>query len=926
MKRSVFLTRALSAALITLSVTACSGNESSEALLGKAHESLRAADPASAEIHLKNLLQKDADNAEARFLLGKLYRQANNMTAAEHELRRAVDLGFDPARARPEWFETLLALGRGDELIAAARDASTGDALADARIQTALGQAHLQKRDLDGARTAFDAALAAKADHVPAQIGLVTLQAFQDRKAARAATESVLRQHPDSAEALALLADLDIADRQLDAARTALTKLIELRPNDTVSRAKLVSLSLDLNDLGRAEKDLAGLRRLAPKAPVTHFLSASVLSRKNELTKAREEVEEALRLAPGYLPALSLAAGLSLNANELERAERYSKQLIERLPQNPVGWRVLGATHLRRNEPQKTLDAILPGLKLHPDDTALLALAGEASLKLNQAQDATGYFQRASALAPDNARTRTGLALSHIAAGDTSTGIEELEEATALDAGNLQADVALVATLLRNREFDKALAAIDRMDKKAPATSALPANLRGTVLAAKGDLTGARAAFEKALQTDPTFLAAATNLATLDLREGHPGDARQRYETLLAKDPKNAQAAVALAVLTARTGGSKDEVLAQLKRAREADPDAVLPILASARYLTQINEPRDAIPMLQEASNRNPNDVRILDQLAQAFRRSGQPTQAIASWEKLLRVNPKAGLAQFHIGETQLAQGDREAALASFRKATAIAPNAVEPKVAMAGLLQQAGKSGEAMAIARELRGQEATKVAGLMLEGDLNAASGKMPAAVDSFRQAFAAQRSMPVGTRLHRALLADKREAEADTMLRDWIRAEPENLALRMFAGASQTARQHWKEAFEQYAVVLEKQPANAVALNNAAWSLHELKDERAVDYGRRAYEAAPKAASVIDTYGSILVSRSDRKGVELLREAVSLAPANPQLRLHLAQALVQFDDRAGARAELETLLQATPEGPVAESAKKLLDSLGD
>src|SRR5690606_20890767 len=117
-------------------------------------------------------------------------------------------------------------------------------------------------------------------------------------------------------------------------------------------------------------------------------------------------------------------------------------------------------------------------------------------------------------------------------------------------------------------------------------------------------------------------------------------------------------------VLTARTGGTRDEVLGQLKRAREANPDAVLPILATARYLMQTNTPKDAIPMLQEASNRNPSDARILDQLALAFRQSEQPTQAIANWEKALRINPKAALAQFRIGETQLAGGDRDAALA----------------------------------------------------------------------------------------------------------------------------------------------------------------------------------------------------------------------------------------------------------------------
>ena len=71
-------------------------------------------------------------------------------------------------------------------------------------------------------------------------------------------------------------------------------------------------------------------------------------------------------------------------------------------------------------------------------------------------------------------------------------------------------------------------------------------------------------------------------------------------------------------------------------------------------------------------------------------------------------------------------------------------------------------------------------------------------------------------------------------------------------------------------------------------------------------------------------ILVAKGDRKGVDLMREAVSLAPTGAQLRLHLAQALAKFDDKAGARAELETLLKTTSQGPVADSARAMLTKL--
>ena len=108
--------------------------------------------------------------------------------------------------------------------------------------------------------------------------------------------------------------------------------------------------------------------------------------------------------------------------------------------------------------------------------------------------------------------------------------------------------------------------------------------------------------------------------------------------------------------------------------------------------------------------------------------------------------------------------------------------------------------------------------------------------------------------------------------------------------------------------------------LALNNGAWALHQLKDARAAEIGKRAWEAAPKSAAVLDTYGVILSDAGDPKAVGLLREAVSAAPKNAQIRLHLAQALARAGDRAAAKTEVAAVLKAAPSGPVGDAARAL------
>jgi Flp pilus assembly protein TadD len=79
------------------------------------------------------------------------------------------------------------------------------------------------------------------------------------------------------------------------------------------------------------------------------------------------------------------------------------------------------------------------------------------------------------------------------------------------------------------------------------------------------------------------------------------------------------------------------------------------------------------------------------------------------------------------------------------------------------------------------------------------------------------------------------------------------------------------------------------------------------------------------VIDTFGWAEVQTGNvNRGTELLRAASGLAPANPEIRLHLAKALIKSGDKASARRELETLAKLDPSSPIRADAEKLLGGL--
>lgn len=86
------------------------------------------------------------------------------------------------------------------------------------------------------------------------------------------------------------------------------------------------------------------------------------------------------------------------------------------------------------------LNAALSRLGRNPQDAEALIEAGEASLGLGDVQAAIGFFQRASALAPGNARAKAGLAGAYVLSKDPFTAIPLFEEAARagpLDASRL---------------------------------------------------------------------------------------------------------------------------------------------------------------------------------------------------------------------------------------------------------------------------------------------------------------------------------------------------------------------------------------------------------------------------------------------------------------------------------------------------------
>jgi putative PEP-CTERM system TPR-repeat lipoprotein len=560
-------------------------------------------------------------------------------------------------------------------------------------------------------------------------------------------------------------------------------------------------------------------------------------------------------------------------------------------------------TYLRSGQSAKALDTLKPGLAGDNVDPALYALAGEVYLLNNDVKTAEEYFTKATQQDPKNARNRTSLALTHLISGQVDTAFGELQNIAASDAGTT-ADLALISAHLRRQEFDKALKAIDALEKKQP-DKPLAANLRGRVLLAKRDMSGARKSFERALQIDPMFFPAVASLAGLDLVDKKPQDAKARFDAVLAKDPKNAQALLAQAELAARTGASQTEVGKLIVNAVNANPTDAAPRLLLIDFHLRNKDVKQATSAAQDAVAALPDNPELLDALGRTQLAAGEFNQAIASFNKLAGMQPLSPQPYLRLADVHMANKDKVSAAASLRKALDIKPDSQQAQRGTI-LLDMDGKNiSGALATAKTMQKQGPKDAVGYVLEGDINASQKNWGAAVSAYQTGLKQVSSAELAVKLHSVLLAAGKTAEAEKFSANWQRDQPKDAVFLLYLGDGAINRKDYTGAENLYTRVTQLQPNNAVAFNNLAWVTARLNKDGAIALAEKANTLAPNQPAFMDTLAMLLSDKGDyAKALEIQTKAIALQPQNVMFKLNLAKIHIKGGKKDLAKVQLDEL----------------------
>ncbi|MFG6460616.1 XrtA/PEP-CTERM system TPR-repeat protein PrsT [Roseateles sp. DXS20W] len=926
-------TRHFALILLTAALAGCS-QRSEQELLAAAQKRIEQKDAAGAVIELKNLLQKNPENATGRHLLGKSLLEAGDMAGAEIELRRAWDLGAPRDELAPLLAQTLLQSGQARKLISEFGEQSLADPKAMSTLLQQLSMAYLTQGNLTEAKAAAVKAL----QLAPQDEGAVIVSArtklaggFADEAVAQ--LDELLFRSPKVVKAVQLKAEVLLARGKPDEAEPLLKRVLDLDPGNYDARSLLVRLAFGRQQLDEAAKLIEGMPPALAKKPQGRFLQAQLALAKNDAAKARELALPLLKLMPNYLPLLRLAAGAHQQLGQLADAENLLNQALKLAPEDGGLRRQYAGLQLQGRSPAKTLETLRPVLDSGKADAETLLLAGKAQLMQGNFEGADRAFAAAAKLRPDDAKTQAALALTAIARDAVSPGgggrakadaaLNQLRELAAKDSGS-NYDLMLVNSLMRRQDFPAALAALDKLAPKMK-DSPVPPALRGRILLVRKDVAGAQAAFEAALKADAGYLPAALGLVAIDLQASRTEAAVKRLEAFVANQQHSAQARLALAELLLQTHAPAERVTEVLNTAVREEPNEAALRLALIDHQLRLGNVPAAAQAAQEATAAQPLNPDLLERLARTQLASGDKAQAAKTYSRLTALAPARAHGYLGLAQLRFVDKDYAAAEREVKRALEAEPGSVTAQRLLIQLAMRQGRLDEAQAALRERQKKYPQEAYSLVVESDLELHRQHPDVALALLRKAVALPEPGDAAPRLFALLLASKKRDEALAFETQWLATHPQDTSFATAVADVTLARGDFDGALARYEALLKRYPDAVPLINNVAWLRSKVGKPGARELAERGLKLRPDDAALRDTYATVLAGdKQFDKAVSLQRQLIADQPDELSFRLNLAQILIQSGNKPAAKAELESLAKLGKKFPQQSQVEALLKTL--
>ena len=648
---------------------------------------LQSGNPQQALAYGQAVLAAQPDSAQGHLLVAMAHLGLEQNLQAERSLERVVTADPENVVARRLLAQTRLGMQSPDRALEALGPL-TGDNI-DPALATLAGVASVRAGDPEAAVEIFRRQLASEPGNDQARsmlaVSLMALGRIDEALAelrSVASTDAAVRQQAGLIEVAAHL-----QAGALDDAREASAALAAENPGDAALRANLGGLFLSGNHLDEATAWLEESRRIDPNNIAARFNLGRIAGALGQIGAAREEFEAILSIDPENGAALAALAQLDWATGDRGSAlDRLQK--ARAADSRDLNSRFLLASYLTSmDRDAEAIEVAREAVEAAPESAVAANILGTALLQAGNGRESLAEFVRAHQISPGVAQYLINKASAETALGQLETARETLVQALALEPDSLRGLALMVNVERRLGRLDGAARAFARLERAAPSGDFRVELVRGELLLAQEDYSGAEVAFAEA-GTGGAGRRSATGIYEARVRAGAPAP-EQPLIDWLESQPGDSQVRVVLGThyIQAR---NYPAAVAEHERLVQEVPDNAGLMNNLAWLYNEVGDPR-ALEMAERAHEAAPENPMIADTYGWILHQQGDTQRALELIGAAAAGAPRVGEIQYHHAVVLAATGDTAGAMQAARAVLAepSAANFHEPAQKLLDRLEQ---------------------------------------------------------------------------------------------------------------------------------------------------------------------------------------------------------------------------------------------
>jgi putative PEP-CTERM system TPR-repeat lipoprotein len=597
--------------------------------------------------------------------------------------------------------------------------------------------------------------------------------------------------------------------------------------------------------------------------------------RNNNVQAALTAYGNALKIEPDNLSALEHRASTYLSINQIEPAQKDLAHLQRFAPKSVSAYFLNALVNFHQKKYPESRDALQEVFKITPDHFPSVLLAGATAYALGSYQQAESFLNRYLIHFHVDSYARRVLAATQIKLNQPFKALEILSPLLNSDSKDVQAFSLAAEAYLVSKNYNKAMAYLDR------AAVLAPENVDVKIQLAAGHLAAGESG--RAL----TELKQATNLST------KPGEADLALIILLLQRKEFDQSLQAIDALEKKL------------------PSNPVTLNLRAAALLGKQDRAGARNMLEKALAMQPSFYTTVVNLARIDLLENKQDAARKRFENVLKKDKSNILAMLSLADLAAYEKKDDEYIGWLEKAIQTDPKNIKPRAALARYYLFKKDYKKALSLANEAVSANPDSLEGLNLLGEIQIASGDIAASITTFTRITKKVPQSPVALlRLALAQMAGKQLDKARANLQLAIQQKPD-FVQALDALIRLDIADDKPDAALQNAHRIQTQLTTSPLGFEREGDI--LISQKRYPQAIKAYEAAlTKGAGAIGLIKlhSALTSAGDTKiADQRLNDWLRHNPKDNQVRYYAAEYFMQTSRNGEAIAQYETLLKDNP-----------------